>query len=147
MDAIRGFFGEYRFLSNFYPSVIIYEGITYPTVEHAYQAAKVEGLTHKLRMAKMATPGDAKRLGQNVDLVTDWNDKKLGIMYDLNKLKYTTHQELRGKLILTGDRDLEETNSWGDTYWGVYKNVGHNKLGLILMRIRKELRDHHASAI
>ena len=37
---INSFVGPCRFLSNFYPSEITYEGITYPTVEHAFQASK-----------------------------------------------------------------------------------------------------------
>ena len=140
MDAIRGFFGEYRFLSNFYPSEITYEGITYPTVEHAYQAAKVEGLTHKVRMSKLATPGEAKRMGSDVKLVEDWNNKKLDIMYALVELKFRMHPALREKLLNTGDKQLEETNTWGDTYWGVFKGVGQNQLGQIIMHIRAQLR-------
>ena len=37
---IGEFDGKFRFLSNFYPSPIFYDGILYPTVEHAFQAAK-----------------------------------------------------------------------------------------------------------
>jgi len=37
---IDSFKGDFRFLSNFYPVNVDYEGIMYPTVEHAYVAAK-----------------------------------------------------------------------------------------------------------
>ena len=39
---ICGFFGKFRFLSNFYPlkNGVGYEELIYPSVEHAYQAAK-----------------------------------------------------------------------------------------------------------
>src|SRR4051812_21328901 len=37
---IAEFQGEYRFLSNFWPATVEFEGIRYPTAEHAYQAAK-----------------------------------------------------------------------------------------------------------
>ena len=37
---IRSFTGEYRFLSNFFPSPVEFEGLVFPTVEHAFQAAK-----------------------------------------------------------------------------------------------------------
>lgn len=33
---INKFEGKYYFLSNFSQSTIVYEGITYPTVEHAF---------------------------------------------------------------------------------------------------------------
>jgi predicted NAD-dependent protein-ADP-ribosyltransferase YbiA (DUF1768 family) len=33
---------EWEFLSNFYPCEIVWEGITYASTEHAYQAAKTQ---------------------------------------------------------------------------------------------------------
>ena len=38
--VIDDFEGEYRYLSNFYPSPIEWNKRTWPAVEHAYQAAK-----------------------------------------------------------------------------------------------------------
>ena len=43
------------------------------------------------------------------------------------------------KLIDTGDIELVEVNSWGDTFYGVCNGVGENHLGKLLMKIRKEL--------
>ena len=40
MAKIDSFSGEYDFLSNFYSQEITYDGIKYPTNEHAFQAAK-----------------------------------------------------------------------------------------------------------
>lgn len=37
---ISEFKGESRFLSNFFAVPIMYEGVEYPSVEHAFQAAK-----------------------------------------------------------------------------------------------------------
>ncbi len=37
---INSFTGEHGFLSNFHPSLMEWEGISYPTAEHAFQAAK-----------------------------------------------------------------------------------------------------------
>ena len=39
ITRITRFHEEYRFLSNFYPVKVEYDGVQYPTVEHAYQAA------------------------------------------------------------------------------------------------------------
>jgi predicted NAD-dependent protein-ADP-ribosyltransferase YbiA (DUF1768 family) len=33
-----------------------------------------------------------------------------------------------------------EGNSWGDTYWGVCKGKGQNKLGHILMQVRSTFK-------
>lgn len=40
MKSIDKFRGEYFFLSNFAPCKVTYKGKVFPTVEHAFQAAK-----------------------------------------------------------------------------------------------------------
>jgi predicted NAD-dependent protein-ADP-ribosyltransferase YbiA (DUF1768 family) len=40
MAKIVSFDGKYEFLSNFAPVTIHFDGHEYPSVEHAYQAAK-----------------------------------------------------------------------------------------------------------
>ena len=61
------------------------------------------------------------------------------IMYDINVIKFS-NPYLRNLLLTTGDRYLEETNWWKDDYWGVVNGQGLNKLGLILMKIRDEIK-------
>src|SRR3954468_6821071 len=56
--AIDSFQGEYRFLSNFWPAGVEFEGITYPTAEHAYQAAKTLDVALRKRIAAEPTPAD-----------------------------------------------------------------------------------------
>ena len=58
------FQGEYRFLSNFYPATVVYEGITYPDSEHAYQSAKTLDMNERRKIAALATPALAKRAGE-----------------------------------------------------------------------------------
>ena len=41
LESINSFSGAYAFLSNFEPAPIYYDGLSYPTVEHAFQAAKI----------------------------------------------------------------------------------------------------------
>jgi hypothetical protein len=139
-EQILGFNKEYRFLSNFYPAIVEYDGLEYPSTEHAYQAAKTEDLAQRRRIRESQKPGDAKRSGQNVKMRTDWEQIKLGVMEDLVRQKFTKHKELKENLLATGDAYLEETNHWKDTFWGVCKGVGTNHLGKILMKIRGELK-------
>jgi len=139
MIPIKGFMGEYRFLSNFWPSVIVHEGVTYPTVEHAYQAAKCRDQVDRDKIIAMPTPGLAKSYGKHVSLIDEWYEVRLDVMYRLNVKKYTSHRDLRQALIATEDRVIEEANTWRDTFWGTYKGKGYNHLGRILMRIRSEL--------
>lgn len=134
---IKSFSGDYRFLSNFYPVEVVLDGVTYPTVENAYQAAKTLDLEKRKEFLGVV-PGFAKRLGQRLELRPDWNDVKLDIMKRLNEQKYM-RPDLRKKLCDTYPIDIVEGNTWGDTFWGVCEGKGSNHLGKILMSIRMQL--------
>lgn len=139
---IEEFRGRHRFLSNFFPvdfGVVLDDGETYPTIEHAYQAAKTFSPAQRTLIRISETPGEAKRYGRKVTLRTDWDAVKDDIMLDLVRQKFANAQ-LRELLLDTGEAELVEGNDWGDTYWGKYAGVGQNKLGKILMRVRSEIR-------
>jgi hypothetical protein len=137
---INEFQDEYRFLSNFYYSKILYEGIEYPSVEHAFQAAKTLDKEVRLFMSKMKSCNDVKGYGRKVDLREDWEQVKLQVMYDLVKTKFTSNNYLKQKLIETENEELIEGNYWNDFYWGICNGKGENHLGKILMKVRKELQ-------
>lgn len=138
-EVINSFRDDYYFLSNFYHSEIRYKGVEYPTVEHAYQAAKSNLMSDKTKIAAAKTPAMAKRLGRQVRIRYGWDEMKVGIMFALLKLKFQD-PELRRRLLATGDAKLEEGNWWGDTFWGTCGGVGENHLGRLLMVLRDELR-------
>lgn len=138
-DSILGFNREYRFLSNFYPATVEFDGLEYASTEHAYQAAKTTDPAERRRIRESQKCGDAKRLGKQVKMRTDWEQIKIGVMKDLVLQKFTKHKELKEKLLATGDAHIEETNTWNDTFWGVCKGKGKNWLGKILMEVREEL--------
>ena len=135
---IKEFQGEYRFLSNFYPCVIMYDGICYPSTEHAYQAHKVLAIPARILISNMLTPGQAKRAGARSLLRKDWESVKLTVMEDILRLKFS-QEPFKSALIATGFQELIEDNNWGDTFWGVCKGIGQNNLGKLLMKIRSEL--------
>ena len=137
---IRHFQDEFYFLSNFYPSEVVLEGKAYPTVEHAFQAAKTRDPEERKRIRKAGTPGKAKQLGHRVTLRKDWEKVKIGIMEALVRDKFSRHPELGAQLLITDKRKIIEENNWNDTFWGECNGKGHNHLGKILMRIREELR-------
>lgn len=137
---ILGFNGTHRFLSNFFPATVEYDGLEYPSTEHAYQAAKTEDPAQRRRIREVQKPGEAKRLGKQVKMRTDWEKIKIDVMRDLVRQKFSKHKDLREKLLETGDAYIEETNSWNDTFWGVCKGKGQNWLGKILMEVREELK-------
>lgn len=146
--AITAFRGEHRFLSNFYPAEVRMSGMEYPTVEHAFQAAKTTDPNLRWKVRAAGTPGEAKRIGKELALRLDWEEIKLDVMLSLVRYKFTHHPELAEKLLATGNANLVEGNDWGDDFWGACKKgfhgqaplEGQNHLGLILMKVRDELR-------
>lgn len=137
--AILEFQGEYRWLSNFAPSEVQFEGMWFDTVEHAYQAAKTVNSMERKLIQDCTTPGKAKRQGQNVTLRDDWTEEtRLSIMRNLLEQKFTK-SPYKEKLIATGTEKIVEGNLWGDIYWGMCKGIGKNHLGNMIMEIREGL--------
>ena len=141
-QIINKFTGKYRFLSNFNRTDIYYEGLYYPSVEHAFQAAKsLNDLIREKLSYPAITPAKAKRMARKIDLRPDWKDVKDEIMLTLIRIKFEDFS-LQKKLLETGDAQLIEGNWWSDTYWGVCKGKGQNKLGRILMYVREEIKNN-----
>lgn len=136
---INSFSGRYRFLSNFYPSEITIDGITYPTVEHYFQAMKTTTARLRKEIARASTPGIAKRMGRQLLLRDDWKQVKIISMMKGLLEKFTAHPELQTKLLATAPHELMEGNTWKDDYWGVCNGRGLNVLGNMLMLIRNLL--------
>lgn len=141
-NQIDRFVGKYQFLSNFWPCKIKYLGKVYPSVEHAFQAAKTTKESERETIRKLVLAKDAKRLGRKVTLRKDWESVKINIMEMLIEQKFKD-TELRGWLLETGDAELIEGNHWGDTFWGKCDNEGLNQLGRILMSVRKKIIEKH----
>lgn len=139
-DIIDGFNEQYRFLSNFWRCDVLYEGIVYPTAEHAYQAAKSNNKSVRYDIASCRTPGEAKSMGRRIAMAADFNSRRIEVMRVILRSKFNGNHTLAQKLLATGDRMLVEKNHWNDIYWGVCGNVGENHLGKLLMQIRSELR-------
>lgn len=144
-DAILGFRGPHFFLSNFYPLshplVEVFQGatITYPTLEHAYQAAKSTQVQVRLALAGQITAGHAKRHGRAIKARTNWDRIKDEVMLSWLRQKFAD-PHLGELLRTTGDATLVEVNHHGDRYWGTDVFLeGENRLGELLMQVREEL--------
>lgn len=135
---ITRFDGQYRWLSNFWPAEVEFEGVLYPSSEHAYQAAKTLDLEERQLFLGAVTAGQAKRLGRRITIRKDWEAVKLEVMAAILYDKFTRHPELKQKLLDTGGAELIEGNSWGDRFWGV-DGSGQNQLGKVLMALREAL--------
>jgi len=140
---IKEFQGEYRWLSNFWRTDIMFKGKTFPTLEHAYQSCKCNSKLDIKKILQCKTPGEAKRLGRRIEFsLFHWEKVRIKIMKDLLTIKFSD-LFLRRKLLSTGEALLEEGNYWGDTFWGIDLKSGRGKnvLGRLLMEIREELRN------
>ncbi len=137
--SISSFSGPHRWLSNFWPAEVVLDGVAYPTVEHAYQAAKTLCPTEREFVRAATTPGAAKRCGKRITLRPDWDKVKSAVMLNLVRQKFDL-DPLGAWLLATADHELIEGNTWGDTFWGMCHGRGQNVLGKILMRVRNELK-------
>lgn len=138
---ITSFRGEHSFLSNFYPIDIVYKNEVYPSVEHAFQAAKClrEEDRRKIRLTSSATT--AKFIGRRVEMRSSWDSEKMSVMEDLLRKKFLK-PKMSNLLKTTGTQQIIEVNRWHDTFWGVcscgiHKSRGKNMLGVLLMEVRK----------
>ena len=140
---IYSFDGQYRFLSNFWPAEIEVNGLVFPTVETAYQAAKLSlDMPDRVAQQRAFTtmqPGEAKRVGKTCRLRADWNAVKIAIMTRLVAIKFARSTPLARRLQDTNPHELIEGNTWGDTFWGVCNGRGRNELGQTLMLQRTYL--------
>lgn len=140
MESIKSFTKEYSFLSNFYGCFIHYMGLRFPSVEHAFQAAKSLDPDIRWQFQYCRSAGEAKQRGKMVELRPDWEEVKVQVMTDLIRDKFQC-PELKQKLLDTGYAHIEEGNNHGDKFWGTVKGQGRNELGKILMKVREELRN------
>lgn len=140
VEPILKFSGPNRFLSNFVPAEVTFEGVTYPTVEHSYVAAKTLDPLERLSVSPDLTSSKVKALGRKLTLRPDWDQVRLQIMENLLRQKFDI-PVYKVQLLHTGTAHLEEGNHWNDTFWGTCKGQGENNLGKLLMKIRTELQE------
>jgi len=139
---IKEFKGDYHWLSNFAPCKIILLGFEYRSVEHAYMSAKSHDCYWKLFCLNTESAGKIKRASKEVELVEDWDTKKLLVMRKCLEQKYS-QEPYKSALILTGTEEIQEGNWWNDTFWGIDLKYGEGKntLGILIMTIRKWLME------
>lgn len=146
--SVDSFSGKYESFSNFYPAIVFYEGIRFPTVEHAFVAAKSIDRNFRLMISKIPQKqaGKAKRKGRKIELRPNWEDIKVEIMRNLLRQKFK-QPRFKNLLLETDNAVLTEGNYWHDNFWGdcncekCQDIIGINALGLLLMRIRHEIRN------
>lgn len=148
---IDSFTGQYAFLSNFFPSTIVYMGMAWPTVEHLYQGLKA-GNEPATGILDCQTPGQAKKYGRKIQLRPDWEHVKDQVMLYCVRMKFL-QPGFYEQLLATYPQELIEGNQWHDNYWGkcycgrcLSLGVHRNMLGRILVQVRNELQSRSSHA-
>lgn len=144
---IKSFNGTFRWLSNFWPAEVMFEGVKYLSVEHAYVAAKTFDLNLRQEIKDIPKANKVKLFGRKMKIREDWTDQlRLEIMEDLVRQKFSNNKDLKELLLLTDNEEIVEGNSWHDLWWGVctcskHNSIGKNYLGKIIMKIRKDIQE------
>lgn len=135
--------GEYGFLSNLYRSPVTMGAIQFPSSEHAYQYAKAEDYMVKKYIREAPSPVLAAIVGHGLFpwmVVKGWKEERVLWMKDVLIAKFTQNEDLKERLLATGDAKLIE-GSKSDGFWGIGRSGhGKNMLGKLLMEVREELR-------
>ena len=115
--------------------------MTYKNSEAAYQAQKALYPQDYVKFTDL-TAAQAKALGRKIKLRLGWDNLKEEVMCNVVRAKFEQNNDLKAKLLATGNALLVEGNDWGDRYWGVDQKTGEgeNRLGKILMKVREEFR-------
>ncbi len=144
-DSFIGFYTrEFFCLDNFSSFAVVYKGIKYPTVEHAYQSLKFVETDPKIAKEILESFSSYEALTiahNNIDKQNpNWDNIKVGIMEELLRLKLEQNPYVKRKLLETKDYMLCE-DSPKDSFWGIGKNRdGQNQLGKLWMKLRNELK-------
>jgi ribA/ribD-fused uncharacterized protein len=132
-------FGEF---SNFSRHPIKLKEKTWPTTEHYFQAMKYEGTKREEEIRNAGTPMQAAKMGRDrsIPMREDWERVKEDIMKEALIAKFTQYPKLTELILSTGDAPLFEASKI-DSYWGTGQDgKGQNRLGVLLMKVREELK-------
>lgn len=134
---ISEFRGKFAFLANSYPCPVEMDGVCYPCAETAFYASRCAYKTDRRKFATLSGP-DARKLAGHLTEQPDWTEKKLSVLQDVLRTKFSEPQ-LQRRLLQTGNEELVFSNPY-DTYLGVADGKGANHLGRLLMELRSEFR-------
>ncbi len=143
-DVIGFYEREFYVFSNFSSFQVDWRGRRWPTSEHAYQASHFLDTAPELveTIFKARSAHEAYKIAQaNADKAPkNWEEIKVGIMYEICRLKMLQNPYVLHKLLQSGDLDMVE-DSTKDNFWGWGPNKdGRNELGRIWMKLRAQWR-------
>jgi len=137
----------YGVFSNLYRREILFEGATYSTAEHAYQAGKARKPEVREWILAAPSPSLLAMAAHGLyqwDIVSNWSRIKFDRMRGVLMAKFTQHEDLKQILLSTGNARLVEfatVDNVVNRLWGEVNGAGKNMLGVLLMELRQVLRE------
>ncbi|MBU0977032.1 MAG: NADAR family protein [Nanoarchaeota archaeon] len=141
-DKIFFYPKEFYVFDNFSSFQVNYNGVVFPTSEHAFQAMRFiktsPEIFEKIKNARSAHDAQKIAFENQEKGDPDWDKKMRDVMKDILKNKIDQHPYVLKKLLQTGNRKIIE-DSWRDSVWGWGDDKhGQNLLGKIWMELREE---------
>jgi hypothetical protein len=139
----------YGVFSNLYRRTIIFEGVSYATSEHAYQAGKARKDNVREWILSAPSPALVAMAAHGLyvwDVAPNWSKIKFDRMRSVLLAKFSQHDDLRKILLDTGNARLVETATVKNSVnleWGEVNGKGKNMLGVLLMEVRTLLQDNN----
>lgn len=137
----------YGAFSNLFRRPIEFEGETFATSEHAYQAGKARKPEVREWVLSAPSPALVAMAAHGLyywDIAPGWSRTKFDRMRGVLRAKFTQHDDLKALLMSTGDARLVESatvDNEVNRLWGEVNGEGRNMLGQLLMELRASLRD------
>jgi predicted NAD-dependent protein-ADP-ribosyltransferase YbiA (DUF1768 family) len=137
---------SFHAFENEFPTPTVYEGRTYPSAYHAFQAARYAD-EHRAPLEARPADGsramsahEARAYGSRADLalLPNFVADRVGIMRAILRAKFTSNQQLLTALLRTGARPLYYDCMC--PVWGTCAGRGRNVHGQLLATLRDELR-------
>lgn len=135
----------YGAFSNLFRRAVVFEGETFATSEHAYQAGKARNPDVRRWLMAAPTPALLAMAAHGLytwDVAPGWSRTKFDRMRGVLRAKFTQHDDLRHLLLSTGSARLVEAATVDNAVnrlWGEVNGQGRNMLGTLLMELRDEL--------
>jgi N-glycosidase YbiA len=136
--------GPFGALSNFAHIPVCIQGVTWPSVEHYFQAEKFTDASSRDRIRVAASPQDAKAMAWSDAfkgrVIANWDERRLHAMRRALTAKFDQSEVARNALLSTWPLPIVELSDQ-DLFWGKNRSgVGLNWLGKLLCEVRSKLR-------
>ncbi|WP_455431649.1 NADAR family protein [Streptomyces coeruleorubidus] len=130
-------------LRNDFPAPVPADGVTYPSVGHAYWALSTTDPDARAAIRDADTAYAARGIAAAAPRRDGWEQARTAVMTALLRVKYTRHPALARILLDTHDATLVYDDS-DSGFWGDNGGRGRNWTGRLLELVRSELRAEQA---